>query len=88
MTRDFTCSVSEFTSSTGSIHVNSVNTFAVSTHVYREITSFSRASETCFDSVRLMSNSFKTRDNRHNMCIHMNTDENTYWWSGINYEPV
>ena len=43
-TRDFTCSVSEFTSSTGSIHVNSpdfVNNFGVSTHVYREITSFS-----------------------------------------------
>ena len=34
MTRDFTCSVSEFTSATGSIHVNSpdsVNTFGVST---------------------------------------------------------
>ena len=43
-THDFTCSVSEFTSSTGSIHVNSldsVNKFGVSTHVYREITSFS-----------------------------------------------
>ena len=49
MTRDFTCSVSEFTSSTGSIHVfpyvNSldyVNKFGVSPCVYREITSFSR----------------------------------------------
>ena len=44
-TRDFTCSVSEFTSSTGSIHVispDSVNKFDVSTRVYREITSFSR----------------------------------------------
>ena len=52
-TRDFTCSVSEFTSSTGSIHgfsyVNSpdsVNKFGVSTHVYCEITSFSR-DDTC-----------------------------------------
>ena len=51
MTRDFTCSVTEFTSSTGSIHVftnpvNSqdfVNKFSVSTRVYREIT---RTSET------------------------------------------
>ena len=49
MTRDFTCSVSEFTSSTGSIHVfpyvnslDSVNRVDVSTRVYREITSFSR----------------------------------------------
>ena len=45
-TRDFTCSVSEFTSSTGSIQVNSpdsVNKFGVSsTHDYREIMSFSR----------------------------------------------
>ena len=39
-THDFTCSVSEFTSSTGSIHVfpyvnslDSVNKFGVSTHV-------------------------------------------------------
>ena len=46
--RDFTCSVSEFTSSTGSIHVfpcvdspDSVNKFSVSTCVYSEITSFS-----------------------------------------------
>ena len=48
-TRDFTCSVSAFTSSTGSIHVfpyvnllDSVNKFGVSTRVYSEITSFSR----------------------------------------------
>ena len=50
-THYFTCSVSEFTSSTGSIHVfpyvnspDSVNKFGVSrlsTRVYREITSFS-----------------------------------------------
>ena len=49
MTRDFTCSVSEFTRSTGSIHVNSldsVNTFGVLTRVYREIMSFSR-DDTC-----------------------------------------
>ena len=42
-TRDFTCSVSEFTSSTGSIHVNSpdsVDKFGVSIRVSREITSF------------------------------------------------
>ena len=45
MTRDFTCSVSEFTSSTGSVHVNSpdsVNKFGVATRIYSEITSFSR----------------------------------------------
>ena len=48
MTRDFTCSVSEFTSSTGSIHVfpyvnslDSVNKFGVSIRVYREIMTFS-----------------------------------------------
>ena len=48
-TRDFTYSVSEFTSSTGSIHVfpyvnspDSVNKSGVLTRVYREITSFSR----------------------------------------------
>ena len=46
-TRDFTCSVREFMSSTG-IHMfpyvnspDSVNKFGVSTHVYCEITSFS-----------------------------------------------
>ena len=22
------------------------------------------------------------------MCIHMNSRENMYWWSGTNYEPV
>ena len=41
MTRDFTCSVSELTSSTGSIHVNapdSINKFGVSTRVSHEIT--------------------------------------------------
>ena len=49
MTCDSTCSVSEFTSSTGSIHVflpvnslDSVNKFGVSTRVYREITTFQR----------------------------------------------
>ena len=47
-THDFSCSVSEFTSSTGSIHMflymnlpDSVNKFGVSTRVYREITGFS-----------------------------------------------
>ena len=47
-TRDFTCSVSEFTNSTDSIHVfpyvnspDSVNKFGVLTRVYGEITSFS-----------------------------------------------
>ena len=49
MTCDFTCSVSEFTSLTGSIHVfpyvnspDTVNKFGVSTRVYLEIKSFSR----------------------------------------------
>ena len=32
--------------------------------------------------------SCQTYDNRQNMCIHVNTQENTYWWSGTNYEPV
>ena len=79
-TRDFTCSVSEFTSSTGSIHVNSpdsVDKCCVSIRVSLEITIFFT-----------WSNSFKTRDNRQNTCIHVNTRENTYWWSGTNYEPV
>ena len=40
------------------------------------------------DPVWLVSNSFKTRDNWQNTCIHVNTHENTYWWSGTNYEPV
>ena len=46
--RDFICSVSEFTDSTGSIHVfpyvnlpDSVNTVGVSTHVCHEIMIFS-----------------------------------------------
>ena len=25
---------------------------------------------------------------RQNTCIHVNTQENTYWWSGTNYEPT
>ena len=99
MTHDFTCSISKFTSSTGSIHVfpyvnspDSVNKFGVSTRVYREITSFSRVDTyqlncTSSDPVRLVSNLFKTRDNRQNTCIHVNTHENTYWCS-TNYEPV
>ena len=33
-------------------------------------------------------NSFKTRDNTQNTCIHVNTHVNTYWWSSTNYEPV
>ena len=48
-TRDFTRSVSDLMSSTGSIHVfpyvnspDSVNKFGVSTRVYREIMSFPR----------------------------------------------
>ena len=94
-TRDFTCSVNEFTSSTGSIHVfpyvnspDSVNKFGVSTRVYREITSF-QWNRTSSDPVRLVSNSFITpRDNRQNTCIHVNTQENMYWWNGTNYEPV
>ena len=97
---DFTCSVSKFTSTTGSIHVfpyvnspDSVNKFGVSTRVYCEITSFSRDdtyqwNRTSSDPVRLMSNSFKTCDNRQNTCIHVNTHETMYWWSGTNYEPV
>ena len=94
-TRDFACSVSEFTTSTGSYHVNSPDSVnkCVSTHGYREIMSFS-CDDTCqwnhtsSDPLRLMSNSFKTRDNGQNTCIHVNTHESTYWWSGTNYEPV
>ena len=99
-TRDCTCSVSEFTSSSGSIHVfpyvNSldfINKFGVSTRVYHEITRFShddtyQRNRTSSDPVRLMSNSFKTHDNRQNTCIHVNTHANMYWWSSTNYEPV
>ena len=67
-TRDFTYSVSEFTSSTGSIHLflyvnspDSMNKFGVSTRVYREIASFScddmyqyQSNRTSSDSVRLV----------------------------------
>ena len=58
-----------------------------------EITSFSHDdtcqwNRNCSGLVRLVSNSFKTHDNRQNTCIHVNTHENTYWWSGTNYEPV
>ena len=78
-THDFTCSVSEFTSSTGSIHVfpyvnslDSVNKFGVSTRVYHEITNFSRDDTyqwncASSDPVWLVSNSFKTCDNRQNV---------------------
>ena len=52
-TRDFSCSVSEFTTSTGSMHVfpnvnspDSVKKFGALTRVYCEIMSFSRTSET------------------------------------------
>ena len=93
MTRDFTCSVNEFTSSTGSIHMNStdsVNKFGVATCVYHEITQvfdvMTRTSETV--PVLTQYDLCQTRDNRQNMCIHMNTHENMYWWSGTNYEPV
>ena len=70
-TRDFRCSVSEFTSSTGSIDVfpyvnslDSVNKFGMSTRVYREITSFSHDdmyqwNHTSSDPVRLVSNSWQ-----------------------------
>ena len=76
-THDFTCYVSEFMSSTDSIHVNSldsVNKFGVSIHISREITSFShddtcQLNHTSSGPVRLVSNSFKTRDNRQNTSI-------------------
>ena len=47
-------------------------------HVYREITIFSRDdtyqwNRTSSDPVRLVSNSFKTRDNRQNTCVHVKT---------------
>ena len=95
-THDFTCSESEFKSSTGSIHVNSpdsVNKFGVSIRVYHEIMNFSdddtyQGNRASSDPVQLMSNLFKTRNNRQNMCIHVSIYENTYWWSGTNYEPV
>ena len=48
-THDFTCSVSEFMSSTGSSHMkslDSVNKFGVSTRLCREIMSFSH-DDTC-----------------------------------------
>ena len=89
MTRDFTCSVSEFMSSTGSIHVyspDSVNKFGVFTVKSRVFHVMTRTIETV--PVLTQYDSFKTRDNRQNTCIHMNTHESMYWWSGTNYEPV
>ena len=95
-TRDFTCSVSEFTSSAASIHVNSphsVNKYGVSIRVSREITSVS-SDDTyqwkCIssDPVQHVSNSGK---NSWQQAEHMYSHEyiwNTYWWSGTNYEPV
>ena len=56
---------------------DSVNKFGVSTRVYlyREIMSFSHDdtyqwNRTSSDPVRLVSNSFKTRDNRQNTCVY------------------
>ena len=88
-THAFTCSVSEFMSSSGSIHVfpyvnspDSVNKFDVSTRVYHEIMLFSRDdmyqwNRTSSDPVWLVSNSIKTFDNRLNtfiyFWIHMKT---------------
>ena len=74
MTCDFTCSVSEFTSSTGLIHVNSPDSvnkfryvFTVKSRVFHVMTCSSS------DPLRLGSNSFKPRDNRQNTCIHVKT---------------
>ena len=55
--------------------LDSVNKFGVSICVSHKITSFSRDdtyqwNRTSSDPVRQMSNSFKNRDNRQNMCIH------------------
>ena len=72
-------------------HVNSMDSvknlvcwhvFTVKTRVFHTMT------HTNSNPVQLVSNSFKTCDNRQNTCIHMNPHENTYWWSGTNYEPV
>ena len=110
-TRDFTCSVCEFTSTTGSIHVfpyvnspDSVNKFDVSTHVCmstHQICSqypltvkslvfhvMTCTSETVpvltkYDSCQTHSKLVTTGSNT---CIHVNTHENTYWWSGIRYQ--
>ena len=73
--------------------LDSVNKFGVLTRVYHEIMSFSRDdtyqwNRTSSHPVQLVSNSFKIRDNRQNTCIHVNTHENRYCWSGTNYEPV
>ena len=99
-TCDFTCSVSEFMSSTSSIEVNSpdfLNKFGVSWHVHflwnhEFFHVMTRASETVpvltqYDSCQNRSK-VKTRDNRQNACIQVNTHENMYWWSSTNYEPV
>ena len=58
--------------------LDSVKKFGVSTRVYRAIMSFSRDdtyqwNHTSSDPLRLMSNSFKIRDNRQNTWIHMKT---------------
>ena len=92
-TRDFTCSISEFTSSTGSIHVNSpdsVNKFDVSIRVSREITSFFTWWHVPVNPYQFWPSTTRvklvtTGRTRVFTWIHV---KNTYWWSGTNYEPV
>jgi len=88
-TCDFTCSVSEFTCFHAWIY-QILLTNLVCRHVFivKSRDDTYQWNRTSSDPVRLMSNLFKTRDNRQNTCIHMNTHENTYWWSGTSYEPV
>ena len=57
--------------------------FIVKSRVFHVMT---RTSETI--PVLTQYDSCQTRDNTQNTCIHVNTHENMYWWSGINYEPV
>ena len=96
---DFTCSVNEFMGSTGSIHVfpyvispDSVKKIIVLTH-WCEITSFSRDDMyqwncTSSDPVRLVSKLVQNSWLQAEHVYSRNTQENTYWWSGTNYEPV
>ena len=88
-----TCSVSEFTSSIGSIHVNSpdsVNKFGVSIRVSGEITSFFTWWHVPVNPYQFWPSTTRVKlvQNLWQPAEHVYSRENTYWWSGTNYEPV
>ena len=78
MTCDFTCSVSEFTSSTGLIHVNShgsVNKFGVLTHDYHDIF-FHTITRTC-ETVPVLTRNY-TCQTRSKQTEHVMNQYDTY----------